>query len=426
MTPSVEDLRRHNSLEGYTAPRWEVTLREGRDAPTRTRLRRWEVNMRSPHCALVGCTALAVALFSVSGWQSIAAAPPEPVPFADAYYLGGRGKLAVKKLVSVRPNLSWQLELRDDGFTIRGASATPLTGTIERRGRTGKKVLLTFDEGSITALQAGLGDIVERHGLGSEFTFTIARVRASVVLGKTPEKTRLKVNLTLEGGTNGIARRGSFRFAGRHASRRVVVLDDGRSASQVLEALRRKRIAAFDVGFYQTWDGVNPPLDETDVVLFLQGYEYDDTMTETADQALVTFVREGGLLVRTEWGAYEWGDEEGAFAIDELLPVIAVDSDYESADDTVCSWAIEDRTHPLTAGLPTSFDIVGAGFSFVTPIVGATTLASNQRGEPTLAIADFDAGQVVHVNNDLTYAVDRISKHILRVLVNCAKYGLTR
>ena len=70
--------------------------------------------------------------------------------------------------------------------------------------------------------------------------------------------------------------------------------------------------------------------------------------------------------------------------------------------------------------------IVGAGFSYVTAIPGATTLASNQRGEPTLAIADFGAGQVIHVNNDLTYSLTRIPKLILRVLINSAKYGLNR
>jgi hypothetical protein len=368
--------------------------------------------------------AMAMAMVVVVGSLPARSAPKEPVELPARVYVGGRAKLAVKKAFSLRPNVSWRVELGDGTFAVHGLTDEAVSGTFERKGSTGRTLVLAFDDLGLTGLADGFLKIAVDHGIldeDEEETLAITKLKASIVIGKKPEKTKLKMKVTLE---NGAGARGLFKVGGKVVSRRVVVLDDGRSAPQVMEALRRQRIAAFNAGFYQTWDGISPPLDETDVVLFLQGYEYNDTMTPAADQALVDFVNAGGLLVRTEWCAYEYGDGSGNLMVDAFLPVRAPESDYLEGERA--SWTIQDRRHPLTKGLKPVFHIDGAGFSFIEATPGATVLATNQRDEPTLALGTFGPGEVVHVNHDLTYEVAIIPKEILRVLTNCASYGVRR
>ena len=200
-------------------------------------------------------------------------------------------------------------------------------------------------------------------------------------------------------------------------SARVLLLGDGDAEDEVQTALEA---AGFDVtliDYYYDWDGVTPDVNDFDVVVLLDGYDYGYELYEAAGDALQAFVAKGCGFVMTEWTAYDVCGGSKAGAVADLMPVTsAPDCDY----DYDLPWLVT-GTHALTSSVPASWPDVAAS-SLVDPYPGTIVLVSTPVGTPLLSFSTENGGTVVHLNHDMAYDVS-IEPNALQLLVNAVGFS---
>jgi hypothetical protein len=193
---------------------------------------------------------------------------------------------------------------------------------------------------------------------------------------------------------------------------RVLVLDDGAAGAQVVPGLRAQGIDVVEGPSYEAWDGSNPSLDGTHVVLLLQGSTYLPRLSANADRVLRDFVSAGGGMVRTERAAAS-AASAGPMGIDHVLPVEFLDEVDQGEQ-----WWVDDRDHPIAASVPARWDEPG-GFSLVAVTseaeAAAQVIISTDARVPLLTVRDDLPGRIVHVNHDLTATVETMGKEILEL-----------
>jgi hypothetical protein len=112
-----------------------------------------------------------------------------------------------------------------------------------------------------------------------------------------------------------------------------------------------------------TWDATNPSLDGFDLVIHLNGNTFGDnqTLSATAQTALVDFVRAGGGFVGAQWSGYEASTTQGIMQDLVLAGFIGpVEENCEGCP--IAYTAVADQlSHPVLAGVPSSFSFVADG-----------------------------------------------------------------
>lgn len=197
----------------------------------------------------------------------------------------------------------------------------------------------------------------------------------------------------------------------------VLLLGDGGSETQVQPALEDAGYTVVFGGNYYDWDGITPNVNNFDVAIYLDGYDYGYGLQTDADQALATFVSNGGGLIFTEWAAYDLYYGDLGDKVGQLMPVTAPDADYGDGD----TWTVLDATHPLVAGLPASW-YDDAGFSYVDADPNATVVIAGTGNNPLLTYRTDVGGRVVHINHDMTYTTDTINENALQIVVNAVEF----
>ncbi|MCP4604151.1 MAG: hypothetical protein GY847_27125 [Proteobacteria bacterium] len=177
----------------------------------------------------------------------------------------------------------------------------------------------------------------------------------------------------------------------------VMVLGDNWSETRVIELLESKGHSVTYAGLYYEWDGIEPDISAFDVVVWIEGEDYGYCLTDAADDAISAYITSGGGLVRTEWAAYDiYGEDCEDQISDNLMPTTSPEGDYEYGT----TWNVIDGEHPLTEGLPATWDDTYGGISLVTANPTATVVIENSSEIPLLTFDDVNGGMVVHINND--------------------------
>ncbi len=199
----------------------------------------------------------------------------------------------------------------------------------------------------------------------------------------------------------------------------VLLLGDGDAETQVQAALEAAGHTVTYAGIYYDWDGVDPAVTDFDVVVMLDGYDYGYPLQAAAATALQGFVASGCGLVMTEWTAYDVCRGYKGTVIGDLMPVTMSDcSDYGDQD----TWTVLDPTHPLVAGLPSSWTD-DAGWSTVAPKAGSVVVVSGASDNPLVTYSTALGGTVVHLNHDMTYTTSTIDPNALQLIVNAAGFA---
>ena len=202
----------------------------------------------------------------------------------------------------------------------------------------------------------------------------------------------------------------------------VLVLGDGATEDSVLTILAENGVDAEFGGTYWTWDGSG--LDEASAVLFLSGYDYNETVADSVQAQLVAFVAAGGGLMTTEWMVY-YGDSGYYDMVAELAPSVH-QSGYDYGTET---YTVVASSHPVAEGLPPSFATPDAGWSYANdvadtaPFKNATVVIGGSASGDAVVAGQYGAGRTVHWNMAGQYDGDDIwSPEVRRILVNIAKY----
>ena len=208
----------------------------------------------------------------------------------------------------------------------------------------------------------------------------------------------------------------------------ILVLGDNYSEtfiSPYLESLGHT--VTSDTNYYD-WDGTMSA--DTDVILYLYGYEYGYELGEygnqaAANQSVLDFVAGGGGLIFTEWYAYSELDEADE-PVAALMPVTYNgDYYYEAAWEVAAGYA----DHELVDGLlSTSFteNIAVDGndtYSNVIAKDGTTVVMEDGAGIPLLSYSNVNGGTVIHINDGMTYDDGVVSDEMLSVIASSVAYA---
>lgn len=149
------------------------------------------------------------------------------------------------------------------------------------------------------------------------------------------------------------------------------------------------------------WDGYTPSLTGIDVVVHLNGATWVDPLPVSAQQALQAFVENGGAYVGGQWNGFERVKNFQAEMDDLVLQNWGTSSTECSNACKVTYTAVDGHgTHPLLAGLPSSFTFFADGhgdyalneFEYDAP----TVLMTTDSRMPGVIVRDFGKGRVVN------------------------------
>ena len=159
-----------------------------------------------------------------------------------------------------------------------------------------------------------------------------------------------------------------------------------------------------------TWDGTNPSLDGFDVVVHLNGSSYEAGLPLEGQNALASFVSNGGGYVGAQWNGFEaqlqmndlvlqgfGGDPAGPEQSCGHCPV-TYEADAAGAG------------HPVLAGLPASFTFTADGHDAGPQVQFAsnpsTVLMRVPSGSPAVLVREFGAGRIVNFSFAPNYYFD--------------------
>lgn len=198
----------------------------------------------------------------------------------------------------------------------------------------------------------------------------------------------------------------------------VLVLGDGRSESDAIDALLGAGLKVSFGGRYDGWDGLFPVAANHSAILLLDGYKYGLGLQAKAEKALTNFVASGGGLVASEWTSYDVLEDYFDAAFGALIPV----TQPVYVEGSAAEWTVLNPSHPILAGLPAQWSD-GAGYSFVVAKPNATVLVQNTNGVPLVTVSGAAGGTVVHLNHDMTYTVASLGPEIRQLIVNAVTFA---
>ncbi|MGH7509368.1 MAG: PxKF domain-containing protein [Gemmatimonadales bacterium] len=202
----------------------------------------------------------------------------------------------------------------------------------------------------------------------------------------------------------------SFSVVGTGSGPSVLILADADGASTVALA-----DALTEAGFQvtvrpppeYTWDGTNPALAGFDVVVHLNGSTYDGTLGLAAQQALNSFVENGGGYVGAQWNGVEWTPGMA----DLVLQSAGGSPDGPEKNCAACQVTYEtiagQESHPVLASLPSTFTFTADGHD-AGPQVNtlSTVLMQVPSGGPAVLVRELGTGKVVNFSFAPNYPFD--------------------
>ena len=202
---------------------------------------------------------------------------------------------------------------------------------------------------------------------------------------------------------------------------KVLILKDGGTEDTVYSVLFK---AGFDVTvgeFFYNFDGRF--IDGYNLVIFLNGVNYNYDISDSVQQKLKNYVRDGGTLLTTEWMTYSTNYYQ---LLREILPSM-YNGGYEYGTETYTKMT----DHTITEGLPASFSISNDdwAYSFTTVYANSqstnlTVLFSGDKSGAALSIGTFNQGKSIHWNMAGAYYSNTIwTPEVKMILINIAKYS---
>ena len=183
-----------------------------------------------------------------------------------------------------------------------------------------------------------------------------------------------------------------------------------------------------------TWDGTNPSLDGYNLVIHLNGNTVGDGMTLSAgaQSALVDFVRAGGGFIGSQWSGYEASIGQGVM---QDLVLTGFEGPFEEncfSCAMTYSQVLEQQSHPVLAGISSSFSFMADGHASGALIPFTTdpsvVLMRVPSGAPGVVVRSLSAGKVVNFSFAPNYGLGGEGQtlsnpEILQLYVNAVRWA---
>jgi len=151
-----------------------------------------------------------------------------------------------------------------------------------------------------------------------------------------------------------------------------------------------------------SWDGTNPSPTPFDAVVHLNGTTSGQGMPTSGQNALVTFVQNGGGYFGGEWNAFDF-----SLGLRNPMRDLILFDHTSSTFGTVTLTEVPAQSgHPVLAHVPASFPInagINIGGLHVFGTQPSTLLMTDNLGSAAVAVRDFGNGRVVNVHNAGNY-----------------------
>ena len=201
-------------------------------------------------------------------------------------------------------------------------------------------------------------------------------------------------------------------------SQSVLILEDNRTEDSVLTILTNAGINVVLGGNY--WEYSGEEINQYEVVIFLNGYTWGETVEESVQQKIRNYVFDGGNLLTTEWLTYHYSSYP---TINEILPAL-YNYDYGYEEETYYKMI----DHPISKSLPDSF-IVPVDWSYSHTIrdtaasKNTLTIFTGSFSGDAVVLGHYGSGKIVHWNMAGQYSNDDIWTEPIKVLlINIIQY----
>ncbi len=205
---------------------------------------------------------------------------------------------------------------------------------------------------------------------------------------------------------------------------KVLVLKDGGTEDTIYSVLSK---AGFDVtvgDFYYNFDGKF--ISDYNLVILLNGVDYFNDISDSAQLRIRNYVRDGGILLTTEWMTYSIAVSNHYQVLKDFLPVM-YNGGYYYGTETYTKLV----NNPITDGLPTSFSISDTNWSYSYTSLynnslstNLTVLFSGDKSGAALAMGELNKGKTIHWNMAGAYEDNTIwTSEVKKILINIAKYS---
>lgn len=156
-----------------------------------------------------------------------------------------------------------------------------------------------------------------------------------------------------------------------------------------------------------SWNGANPTLAGFDVVVHLNGATYDGTPDQAAQQALSSFVQNGGGYVGAQWNGVEFTPGMADLVL-QGAGGSAEGPEHNCAGCQVTYQTVSGQEgHPVLAGLPPSFTFTADGHDAGPQVDGSSTvLMQTSTGGPAVLVRQLGTGKVVNFSFAPNYPFD--------------------
>lgn len=163
-----------------------------------------------------------------------------------------------------------------------------------------------------------------------------------------------------------------------------------------------------------TWDTTNPPLDGFNCVVHLDGATFSTPLPTQSQAALENFVSSGGGFIASQWDGFERTTGIQTGLPDLVLQLWNTGNDQDCGQCTVTYNVVPGQeTHPVLAGVPSSFTFFADGHGAASAVQYATNpstvLMTIPAGGPAVLVRQFGSGRVVN----FSWAPDYITTQTL-------------
>jgi hypothetical protein len=199
----------------------------------------------------------------------------------------------------------------------------------------------------------------------------------------------------------------------------VLVLGDDGTEDSLIAVLSA---AGYDVDYagpYYDYDGNS--IEKYKVVIFLNGVEWVEVMSDTTQQIIRDYVATGGVLFSIEWISWSGATNQ---IINNILPIT-----YGGWWSTGSEYYYKMTDHPISEALPDTF-LVPANWSYSNVVVdmapekSAQVIFQGSQSGAAIVVGDHGEGKTIHWNMGGHYAGSNIWDEDVKTLFsNCVSFG---
>lgn len=169
----------------------------------------------------------------------------------------------------------------------------------------------------------------------------------------------------------------------------ILIIKNGGTENDVASILSGAGMSTTITVYDYEWDGTNPPPDNFDAMVLLNGrYGWASGMSTSGQTALINYVQNGGGLLITEWVAYEYANGRYASMGDLIIIRRSSGSWYTPTYQVV-------QAHDITANLPSAFTLPYHAGNVGSAIAEATVLITASGVGDAVAVREYGQGRIV-------------------------------